>query len=112
MFTHIDSGFQPLKMKVAYEGKKRFYIDDDGVPYISITSLLQEFKGKKEALAKWRKRVGEAAAEKESKRATKRGDAIHSMIERYLKNEDPKTFNYDASNKILFNQAKPILDKH
>ena len=111
MFHHIDTGFKPLKMQVAYEGSKRFYIDDDGVPYISITSLLQDFKGKKEVLAKWRKRVGEKAADKESKRAIQRGDNIHAMIERYLKNENPKDFIYTPASKILFNQARPILDR-
>ena len=112
LFTHIDTTFTPLKMKVEHINGKRYYIDEKGTPFISITSLLQDFKGKKEALTKWRKRVGEVAATKESKRAVERGDSIHLMIEKYLKNENPKDFIATNSHKILFNQARRILDKN
>ena len=111
-FIHkdISKWYTPLKMKVIYKNKKRYYVNDDGTPYISITSLLSDFK--KPVIDRWRKRVGNKTANKECKHATTRGNSIHSIIESYLKNQDPKFFKYTTLSKSLFQQAKPLLDKN
>jgi genome maintenance exonuclease 1 len=42
---------------------------------------------KKQAIMEWRNRVGEVEANKISKLATGRGNRVHDLAERYLKNE-------------------------
>jgi genome maintenance exonuclease 1 len=66
----------------------------------------------KDALDKWRKRIGQEKAEKISECASNRGTDLHSVLEAYLKNEtvsfpeDPK-----SRVRIMFNRMKRVLSK-
>jgi len=64
----------------------RFY-DIDGKNYPSITTVLGVQK--KAGLEKWRKAVGEEAANWEMGRAARRGKATHTLVEQYIKGETP-----------------------
>jgi len=83
----------------------RTYLTPDGNRYPSITTVLHILSG--DAIAQWRKRVGEEAADAKSKHATDRGTALHAAIETFLKNEDIS--DVDPKIKILLNRARLTL---
>jgi len=64
---------------------------------------------KKEGIMKWRKRVGEAEANRISKQATGRGTNVHTLCERYLNNEKLGTIMPDALE--MFQSIKPELNR-
>jgi len=84
----------------------RFY-QIDGKNYPSITTVLGVQK--KEGLEKWRKAVGEEAANWEMGRAARRGKATHTLVEQYLKSETPAI--RDVLPLGLFRLMKPYLDQ-
>ena len=79
------------------------HIDDR--PMVSITSVTSHFN--KHIFVDWRKRVGDAEANRITKRATTRGTATHELIEKHLLNEEVVLDN--PSSKILFLQSKKVL---
>lgn len=92
---------------------QRFYILPDGITKLkSVTTIIGE-KTDKSALFEWRKRVGEEEAKKISVQATRRGNSIHSIAERYVLNEE-KYFkeNEMPINIDSFNTIKPVLNEH
>ena len=84
----------------------RFY-DVNGKNYPSITTVLGVQK--KEGLEKWRKAVGEEAANWEMARAARRGKSTHTLVEQYLKNETPSI--RDVLPLGMFKLMKPYLDQ-
>ena len=87
MFVHeppIELKYSPLS--VSYENGDRFYEVEPGVLCPSITSVLSV--NSKESIAKWRKRVGDEEANKVSLNARLRGNEVHDLCERFVKNED------------------------
>jgi genome maintenance exonuclease 1 len=87
-------------------GKRVYEIGDEKYPSIS---TICSFRNRK-SIAEWRARVGDAEANKISKRATTAGTTVHSMIEDYLNNElDLDKYADKHLAKILFTQAKPML---
>ena len=95
-----------LKSQTFPDGK-RYYTTPDGVKLPSVTTVIGAKK--KEAIMKWRKRVGEEEANKISRKATSRGTNVHTLCERYLNNEQLGMIMPDA--KEMFLPLKPILDR-
>lgn len=104
MFNHIHHDFPKLNRIDSASGRK--YETPTGQKYPSVTSVVG-LLGKQEIL-EWRKRVGEEEANKISSRAAKRGTAIHSLCESYLKNEEASPSIFDAE---TFNSIKPVLNE-
>ena len=62
----------------------------------------------KEGIVEWRKRVGEAEANRISKAAAGRGTRLHNIVEKYINNEDCDIQNpFDLKN---FLSIQPILE--
>jgi len=78
------------------------------VRLVSITSVTSHWK--KDQIMKWRKRVGEEEANRISSAATRRGTDMHLLTEYYL-NNDPLPEVKVPISKLLFNIAKPALNK-
>ena len=95
-----------LKSETFLDGK-RYYTLPDGTKLTSVTTVLGAMK--KDAIMAWRKRVGEAEANRVSKKATGRGTNVHTLCERYLNNEDMGTIMPDALEMFL--SLKPLLNK-
>jgi genome maintenance exonuclease 1 len=95
-----------LKSETFPDGK-RYYTTPDGVRLPSVTTVLGAKK--KEAIMKWRKRVGEEEANRVSRKATSRGTNVHTLCERYLNNEELGTIMPDA--KEMFLPLKPLLNR-
>lgn len=105
-FIHerIDLGYDDLDAETLPSG--RVYHTPDG-DYPSVTTVLSILS--EEAIAKWRKRVGEEEANRVGGRAAARGTQVHAIVERYLKNED--TTGYLPHIRQSLENLKPILDK-
>jgi hypothetical protein len=69
---------------------KRHYCLPDGSRVPSVTTILDKTKPeeKRMALENWRKRVGEAQAQKISTEAANRGTRMHTYLEHYVKTGD------------------------
>jgi genome maintenance exonuclease 1 len=97
-----------LKSQTFPDGK-RYYTTPNGVRLPSVTTVLGA-KGK-EAILKWRQRVGEEVANKISKQATSRGTNLHTICENYL-NNDPKYLLKVMPDALeMFKKIKPLLNR-
>jgi len=101
---HIDLGYSDLVADTKKTG--RTYITPTGDRYPSITTVLSILS--EEAIRKWRARVGEDVANQVSTRASNRGSAVHSAVEKYLLNED--TTEYLPHIQQSLSNLKPHLD--
>jgi len=88
---------------------KRYYVLPDGKKFRSVTTVLSEALDKT-ALLEWRKKVGEAEANKISTQAARRGTAVHTLCERYVLNEDNYARDAMPSGLDSFNSIKSVLD--
>jgi len=106
-FIHetIDLGYDDLSADTQSTG--RTYVTPDGTRYPSITTVLSILS--EEAIAKWRARVGDEEANRVGQRASGRGTLVHSIVERYLKNEDTTEFLPHIRQSL--ENLRPILDK-
>ena len=96
---------------------ERHYVNTEGKSYPSITTILS-IRGK-EAIYEWRKRVGDAEANRITKRSTTRGTQFHSLLEQYFLNQitDVDHFKASAIAKnpgvwFLFLEAIQELENH
>ena len=108
MFYHekVDFGYEDLVVSNSDLG--RFYSSPSGDRYPSITTVLGALS--KDGIAAWRARVGEKEANKISGRASRRGTAVHDILEKYVNNEViPDNTLPHIKNSYL--KLKPILDK-
>ena len=102
MFTHIECELPKLKRQ-NIDGARYYTVN--GRPMVSITSVTSHWN--KHIFVDWRKRIGEAEANRITRRATSRGTATHSLIENHLLN---KEVEFDKpSPKMLFLQSKETL---
>ena len=108
MFNHVNLNLPKLSRKTV-DGVRYYQVEDGGemLDLVSITSVTSHKNRAK--FAKWRKKVGNAEADRITKAATSRGTDMHTLTEFYLKNEQAPTDVLPIS-KMLFNIAKPFLD--
>ena len=109
MFEHYngDLEFQDLKT-IQNEDGKRWYVTPGGNKYPSVTTVLSHFK--KKGINEWRKRIGEEAANKITRQASRRGTNVHFLCEDYLNNKPAFKDKHVLSNISLFNDIKSFLD--
>ena len=105
-FIHetIDLGYRDLVTESTSVG--RLYRTPGG-SFPSVTTVLSILN--EEAIAAWRKRVGEEEANKISHKASSRGTSVHSIIEDYLNDKD--TSEYLPHIRQSLENVKPILDE-
>jgi len=106
-FTHKLLDFPDLNT-ISKNGK-RYYVMESGDAYPSVTTVLDSMTDKT-SLFEWRKRVGEAEANKISRRAASRGTALHLACEKYVLNENINFSEEMPTTQMLFNQMKEVLD--
>lgn len=87
----------------------RHYVSPNGVRLPSVTTVLGHFG--KQKILEWKARVGQEEAQKISTRASIRGTKFHSMLERYLANEQNIFENVMPDMKQAFKDAKYAIDK-
>jgi hypothetical protein len=109
VFVHLNN--EPLiDLQAITTDSGRLYLTPDGNKYPSVTTVIGATS--KKSILQWRKRVGEAEANRISSRAASRGTNLHLMNEDYLNN----MFNEEKyKDKVLplfmFKHLKPFLDR-
>ena len=89
---------------------KRFYKTPEGLLYPSVTTITSMHG--KDKILEWRKRVGEAEANRISTRASGRGTRVHKLCENYLNNEDDYARKQMPDAVVMFKSIQPILDQY
>lgn len=109
MFKHVehDVVLPKLTRKTTEAGRR--YFTPDGAAYPSITTVLGILS--KQGILEWRKRVGEAEANRISTQAATRGTAVHKLAEDYIDNVEGWSKGAMPANIASFNDLKTILDK-
>ena len=77
--------YKKLERVTTAEGRK--YVGDDNVPVPSVTTILDKTSDKT-ALIAWRKRVGEAEANRVSKESAGLGTKVHDALEKHILGEE------------------------
>lgn len=108
-FKHIDLNLPKLERETI-DGVRYYKIPDEEelLRFVSITSVTTHKN--RQFFADWRKKVGEAEADKITRQATSRGTDMHSLVETYLYNI-PELPEVQPLSQILFKIAKPELNK-
>ena len=107
-FNHekIDIGYKDLDAETTDSG--RTYSTPDGKSYPSVTTVLSILN--EHIIQAWRDRVGEEEANRISGKASNRGTRVHSIVEKYLNNED--TTKALPHIRQSLENLKPVLDNH
>tara|TARA_E500000331_G_scaffold88232_1_gene84013 strand:- start:7716 stop:8393 length:678 start_codon:yes stop_codon:yes gene_type:complete len=108
MFNHVDVKLPQLERETI-DGVRYYKIPngEDLLKLVSITSVTSHYN--RDKFAKWRKKIGDAEANKITARATSRGTDMHTLTEYYLKNEELPVVQ--PLSDMLFKIAKPTLNK-
>ena len=106
IFKHekIDIGYEDLDANTTTTG--RTYSTPDGKSYPSVTTVLSILN--EHFIKAWRERVGEEEANRISGVASNRGTRVHSIVEKYLKNEDTTEFLPNIRQSL--ENLKTVLD--
>lgn len=106
--TPVDNLDYELSAKSTKAG--RLYQIPGGNYYPSMTTVLGHF-GKK-AIHEWRAAVGEEEANRVSRHAASRGNAIHYTAERYLNNEEDYLRNPMPHVLQMWKSLQKVLDEN
>lgn len=71
----------------------RHYLDSNGNPVPSVTTVLSNTSNTSEGIDRWRQRVGDLEADRIIKQSTDIGTAVHEALESYLKKEQWDEFD-------------------
>ena len=95
--------------KTAKSGYRTYNVSDETLP--SVTTILSETQSaeKMESLARWRQKVGENKAAEITNDAARRGTAMHSYLEYYVKNK--KLLDLSDEGQAARSMAQEIIDK-
>jgi hypothetical protein len=110
LFEHVrDLEFPELTAEMTDHG--RFYLTPEGKKYPSVTTILShgDDQSWKDA---WIARVGKEEADRVSRKATTRGNAVHELAEQYLRNNPSYAKGHMPANIMSFKKIQPFLDKH
>ncbi|BCU94117.1 MAG: hypothetical protein CM15mV4_0820 [Caudoviricetes sp.] len=88
LFKHVGD-LEPIELEsiTDKETGKRVYLTPSGKKYPSVTTVIGNNKKKMKSIMQWRRRVGEAEANRVSAQATGRGTKYHSIVEDYFNND-------------------------
>ena len=102
--------YQPQELQTKSIDGKRHYVTPNGEKYISITTLLGHFTAK--SIAAWRRKVGEAEANRISTESSNNGTKLHSSLELYLDGKDHTQLIETKEEQNQFDRIKNYLDEH
>lgn len=89
---------------------KRFYRTPEGLLYPSVTTITSQHG--KDKILEWRKRVGEAEANKVSAKASGRGTRVHKLCENYLNNDMEYSKDTMPDALVMFKSIQPLIDNY
>jgi genome maintenance exonuclease 1 len=100
-FVHIPHQFKPIE-SVEDENGRRYLCEGEYYPSVTTVTGWQ----KRAFFAEWRKNN-----QAESKRVTKRGTSLHSVIEKYLENQELNTKEMSPDILDLFLQIRTTINR-
>ena len=109
-FIHrpVPIGYDNLTVEELATGRK--YVTPDGKKYPSITTILGIRS--KDHIEGWKKAVGEVEAARVLRLAGIRGNALHDLAEKYIRNDEVVLTGKEMPHiKLLFDVCKKELDK-
>lgn len=110
-FTHVVRDPLPVLERVDGTPIGRMYRTPEGNLYPSATTVFGHFK--RAQIAAWRNHVGHVEADRIRDEAAARGTKLHALCEHYLTNQPlHKSGEKDLTVLDMFNQFRPILDRH
>jgi genome maintenance exonuclease 1 len=111
-FKHTKVAGLNYQLPVVTTDVGRWYETPEGKRYPSASSVAGILN--REAIAKWRKRVGAEEADKKTKKGADRGTYVHLLCEKYLLNimTMQERLGMMPSMKELFLQIKRYFDQH
>jgi genome maintenance exonuclease 1 len=109
----INSPYPYQEFKRKSVNGKRLYENPFGDPVPSVTTILDKTKPKekREALANWKKRVGEKEAQKIVTEAANVGTQMHNMLEAWVKNEE-YTGDRSIQAELMAETVKKNVEPH
>jgi hypothetical protein len=109
--------YEPNRLQI---NKKRYYVSEDfpnvpsGIVLPSVTTVASATApiGKTMALINWRKRVGDAEANRRTRNAVERGNWLHGVLEDLFNGEDIET-HFDNAPQFLpyYESIQDFLDQ-
>jgi len=92
---------------------KRLYVTPDGFKVPSVTTILDKTKPQeaREALANWRKAIGEQKAQQITTEAASRGTRMHKYLEDYIKGEPLKESVSNPFAEQSLKMAKIVIEQ-
>jgi hypothetical protein len=114
MFNHLSNkdiidilGYDDLETVTTSECRK-YKLPGIDKSYPSVTTVLSILSA--DHIEAWKKKVGEEEAAKISYRASSRGTAVHSIIEKYVENDPDYKSGFMPNVIESFQSVKSILD--
>lgn len=99
--------YPQLKRIQTPQGRK--YVGTDENPVPSVTTILGD-TGDKTALIAWRKRVGDAEANRISTESAGLGTKVHNALEKYILGEEWDTFGNNHVSVLAESMTKSMID--
>lgn len=111
-FQHVTIGGLQYALPVSTTSDGRYYTTPEGNHYPSASTIAGLLS--RDAIEKWRKRVGAEAADKKTRRGANRGTAVHYLCEKYLQSKMTleERLGMMPTHKELFLQLRRAFDKH
>ena len=109
MFVQCPPKVLPTLEKVTLPDGRRTYVTPSGKKLPSVTTVVGAMK--KQSIMEWRKAVGEEEANRVSRAATGRGNRVHALAERYLKNEPIDWVREMPDSVVMFRSLIPHMHR-
>ena len=99
----------PKSVRSSVDGKRIYEVGDENLP--SVTTILGQTQSdeKRESLAKWIAKKGKNEAERVKNKAAARGSAMHSILERYILENN--VLDLTETGQEAHRMAKVIIEK-
>ena len=106
----IEKFEYPTLKRVTAKNGQRQYTGDDDQPVPSVTTVLSD-TGDKTALINWRKRVGDAEANRISQESAGLGTKVHNALEKYVLLEEYEIKGNNHISIMAKNMVDEMIDK-
>ena len=97
-----------LEFDTIQENGQRFYVDESGRKYPSVTTVVG--LSTRDQIKLWRNKVGEETANKISTSTANRGSKFHALVEEYLRKESDYIEFDNILQEQMFKSVQPVLD--
>ena len=106
----VEKFTYPTLKRVTAKNGQRQYTGDDNQPVPSVTTVLSD-TGDKTALINWRKRVGDAEANRISQESAGLGTKVHNALEKYVLLEEYEIKGNNHISVMAKNMVNEMIDK-